>query len=1050
MIPSALQAFFAPIFFVFFFLLAAAAPARAQVATHDFEDGTAQGWIPRGGGVALTNTTEAARSGLRSLRTTGRTQGFHGPSLDLRTLLTPGRVYQVTGWVRLVTGQPASTLVFTVERRVAGATSSSFDRVVASAENGVTDAGWVRLQGNYSFTTTDHSTLLLYLESSNATAQYLLDDFSIVELAGSGCPIPPDQSGMASDFETGTAEGWVRRGPETVAVSSADAHAGTFSLLTSGRTAQWNGPSINAQCKMHNGSRYRIGVWVKLAPGEPPSQLLMSLQRTLGGVTNFNTVLGSQTVTADAWTFFGGDYTYGFEATALSLYVESTSGTASFFIDDFSLVHRPPLPPQALPPVKEALADAFPIGVAIEPFQTSGFHSDLLLRHFNSITAENAMKFGPLQPTEGGFNFGPADTLANYARANGLRMRGHALVWHQQNPAWLFTDSSGAPLQPGNADHRALLLQRLETHIRTVVLRYADIVDSWDVVNEVIDAGQPGGLRQTPWLQIIGPDYIDIAFRITREVDPDAKLYINDFSTTDPAKRAALHGVVSGLIARGVPVNGVGHQMHVNIAQPSVEAIGGTIELFAALGLDNQITEFDMSVYTNSTDRYVPTVPEEILVLQGHRYKEIFREFRRLSAAISSVTLWGLADDTTWLKRFPITRLDQPLLFDEDLQAKHAYWGVVDPSMLPVLIQKLDVSAGTVRVNGRAELRWDLVKPVSIPSEGPLAATFKVLWDGALLYVLADVADPTRNRDDAIEVFVDGNNDKLPVYGPDDDHFVFERQGRFSCRHHGRAEARPRYVIVPTRGGYRLEAAIPLDHPAALGGRIGFDIRVRDGGDPPAFLSWSDTTHSQDTDTSRWGVITLVNEIEFAEAARGTPTIDGVEDRAWRHAKSIATEKFVLGSAGSTAVVKTLWDSGHLYVFARVTDNLLSKASVNPWEQDSVEIFVDQNNGKTFSYEADDAQYRVNFENTQSFGGAGSAAKFTTATRVVDGGYVVEAAIALDAIEARSGLLLGFDFQVNNDELGDGVRTSVATWSDETGRAFQDPSRFGVLRLRRP
>jgi endo-1,4-beta-xylanase len=162
------------------------------------------------------------------------------------------------------------------------------------------------------------------------------------------------------------------------------------------------------------------------------------------------------------------------------------------------------------------------------------------------------------------------------------------------------------------------------------------------------------------------------------------------------------------------------------------------------------------------------------------------------------------------------------------------------------------------------------------------------------------------------------------------------------------------------------------------------------------------------------------------------------------------TEKFVLGASGSTAVVKTLWDSRHLYIFARVTDSLLSKASGNPWEQDSVEIFVDQNNGKTTEYEADDAQYRVNFENTQSFGGAGSAAKLTSAARLVEGGYVVEAAIALDAIpggRARPGLLVGFDVQVNNDELGNGVRASVATWNDESGRAFQDPSRFGVLKL---
>ena len=134
-------------------------------------------------------------------------------------------------------------------------------------------------------------------------------------------------------------------------------------------------------------------------------------------------------------------------------------------------------------------------------------------------------------------------------------------------------------------------------------------------------------------------------------------------------------------------------------------------------------------------------------------------------------------------------------------------------------------------------------------------------------------------------------------------------------------------------------------------------------------------------------------------------------------------------------------------MLAKVTDSLLSSASANPWEQDSVEIFLDQNNAKTTSYEADDGQFRVNYLNTQSYGGSANASKFVTAVQVVPGGYVVEAAIALDAVEAQPGTLLGFDIQVNNDELGNGVRASVATWNDPTGQSFNNTSRFGVLQL---
>ena len=132
-------------------------------------------------------------------------------------------------------------------------------------------------------------------------------------------------------------------------------------------------------------------------------------------------------------------------------------------------------------------------------------------------------------------------------------------------------------------------------------------------------------------------------------------------------------------------------------------------------------------------------------------------------------------------------------------------------------------------------------------------------------------------------------------------------------------------------------------------------------------------------------------------------------------------------------------------MLAKVSDSLLSSASANPWEQDSVEIFLDQNNAKTTSYEADDGQFRVNYLNSQSFGGSANASRFVTAVQVVPGGYIVEAAMTLDGVEAQPGTLLGFDIQVNNDELGNGVRASVATWNDPTGQSFNNTSRLGVL-----
>ncbi|HKX31914.1 MAG TPA: endo-1,4-beta-xylanase, partial [Blastocatellia bacterium] len=469
--------------------------------------------------------------------------------------------------------------------------------------------------------------------------------------------------------------------------------------------------------KMYIGSQYRISVWVKLAPGEAPIAARVSLQRTLDTATSFHTVVGNTQVTADQWVLLTAVYNYAFNHSALSLYVE-TAGTTpvrapSFYIDDFTLTYIPPPEiEQNIPSVFGTLADYFHVGAAIEQTEITGVHGDLLKKHFDSVTLGNAMKPGPMQPTEGTFNFAPADVMVGFARNNNMLVRGHTLVWHQQNPAWLFLDADGNNMQP-TPENKALLLQRLENHIRGVVSHYRDDVYVWDVLNEIIDPGQANGFRRSPWYLITGTDYIETALRVTHEVAPNAKLYINDYDTTNPVKRMFLYNLARDLKSRGVPLDGIGHQMHNNIDYPSAAATIETINMFAGLGLDNQITEFDLSVYNNSTDRF-SSIPEDLLIRQGYRYRDFFDAFRQLKGKISSVTVWGLADDNTWLKTFPITRLDLPLLFDESLKAKHAYWGVVDPLQLPGADVMTSLSAETANV----------------PSSGTASYTITVLNNG--------------------------------------------------------------------------------------------------------------------------------------------------------------------------------------------------------------------------------------------------------------------------------------------------------------------------------
>jgi len=1005
----------------------AATGGSAQVVANTFEDGTTQGWTQRGP-VTLTNSTEVAHGGAASLKTVGRTSGWNGPSLDLRSRVAANATYQVTAWVRLVSGSAPSDLRFTLERTPTAGTTS-YSQVTPSQI--ATDAGWVQLQGTLTVPAGDNSTLLLYLESNDPTVAYYLDDFTLTALTAAKCPEPFDQSGLLTNFENGTAQGWSGRGSASVANVTTLAQAGTHSLAVTGRTASWQGPSINALCKLHKGFKYLVSLWVRLLPGQPASQVRLSLQAGLNGNASYLTVVNNTWVTDAAWVNLSTEYTFSADADELQLYVETDSGTASFYMDEFALINIPAKPIQTnIPSLRDVLAAYFPVGAAMEPADLIGVHGDLFLKHFNQLTVGNALKWDATEPQEGVFTFARADALANFARAHGLRVRGHTLVWHNQTPAWVFQDAAGNPLQPGNAAHRSLLLQRLENHIHTVVSRYTDIIDAWDVVNEVIDEAQPNGLRNSPWLQIIGPEFIDWAFEYAREAAPNTQLYINEFNTTVPAKRAALQQVVQGLRSRTVPVDGVGHQMHNNIEWPSNADIRKTLQLFAGMGLKNEITELDMSVYTNGTDT-TPVAPQT-LIQQGYRYRDLFNLFRELSPIIHSVTFWGLGDDGSWLKSVPITRDDKPLLFDEQLQAKPAFWGVVDPSMLPIVPKALNVTRRSDNIFQHLFSFWDSIAPQTLTAADGTSpgSTFRAVWIGGSLYILADIVDSTRSPNDAVDLYVG------------DARYSFVGLG-------WKSPAGSQALVLPTKDGYRLQAIVPAGQVITPGMKVAFDLRATDGATGKR-ISWSDTHQAQDTDKSNFGTLTFIPEKHIVSAKRGTPVIDGVEDAIWADAEAFETKSFVLGSAGATARVRTMWDDGHLYILARVTDPILSKASPNVWEQDSVEIFVDTNNAQTTKYQSDDAQYRINFDNEQSFGGAGSSSKVVSATQKIPGGYIVEAAIALPTPPATASWLspsafVGFDIQVNNDGLGNGVRSSVVTWNDTTGNDYLDPSRFGAV-----
>lgn len=1007
-----------------------------EPGTFDFEDGTTQGWRSREDKSIVVVSNGMAYSGAYSLLVTERTEDFEGATVDVIDLLEPGNTYLIGGYVRLAEGEPNSRVILTMQRKPKDG-DTVYEWIASSAVDEITDSEWFHLEGECTFGA-EAEELLLYFESPDEElVDFYIDQVTITL-------VPKETGDKVFDFEDGT-QGWQPRGDAFVKASSDAAHSGAKSLAVTDRTADWHGATINVASLLEPDTTYNVSAYVRLANGEPPSRVILTMQRTpKGSATVYEWIAPSDAdgVTDAEWVLLEGQYAYSGEIDELMLYVESPDTEfVSFYLDDIIIsgVVAEDLPVQTdIGSAYETLSPYFLVGAAIEPSQLdSERHVQLLTTHFNSLTAENVMKPGSIQPKEGEFRWANADRLVQFAKENGIAVHGHTLVWHEQAAEWMFEDEDGIPLD-ATPENKELVLQRLEDHIRAVVGRYKDDVFLWDVVNEAVDVTKPDCMRRSEWYRLTGTDYIVRAFQVAREVDPDAILIYNDFGTTDNAKRTCIYNFVKDIQEKGVPIDGIGMQMHINIEYPTIAAIEDTLEMFAELG-EVHITELDMSLYTDDYQSY-EEIPDELLLKQGYRYEEIFDLFKDFGKSIGSVTFWGMADDHTWLKTFPTTRLNLPLLFDEQLQAKYAYWGAVDPSQMPIKNKQVDTPMGMPTIDGEVDILWQTQRWITFYETETVTVSYQTRWDENNLYLLVNL-DGNPEEVPAIDVFVDENNGKSKNYEADDRRYTFVGEACLSCEG-------VTFALVSDEDGSRLEAAFPLSAEPSIGDQVGFDLRITFGNQLNAPVSWNDRSNSQETDTSLYGTLIFVDSPKVVAAIQGTPTIDAEEDAIWAIAPEFSTTIWVVGSeeVGSTAVVRALWDSEYLYLYAVITDRLLSKASANAYEQDSFEVFIDQNNAKTTTYQVDDGQYRINFDNEPTFNGGGAQPEWlTSATKLTDTGYIVELAIKLEAIKISEGKLIGFDVQVNNDENGDGLRDSVVTWNDDTHQGYQNTSGLGVL-----
>jgi endo-1,4-beta-xylanase len=348
--------------------------------------------------------------------------------------------------------------------------------------------------------------------------------------------------------------------------------------------------------------------------------------------------------------------------------------------------------------LKDAYRDAFRMGAAINAATAFGRDSAtqrLVVREFNTITADNFLKAALVNPRPGVYDFAAGDAFVALGEREKMFIVGHTLVWHNQTPPWFFTDADGKPNTP------AAQAERLRSHIEAVAGRYKGRIHAWDVVNEVI--GDDGKYRPTTWVRGIGDgdSLVALAFRYAAQYAPNTELYYNDFNAWRPAKRDGIVRLVRMLQKQGIRIDGVGMQGHWGLNYPENRYIEAAIDSFAATGVKVMITELDVDVlpltkegqiigqsmaepqwqneeFKKFLDPYAGGLPDAVQQQLTARYEEIFRIFWNKRDKLDRVTFWGAHDGLSWKNGYPVPgRTNYPLLFDRQGQAKPAYRAVL-------------------------------------------------------------------------------------------------------------------------------------------------------------------------------------------------------------------------------------------------------------------------------------------------------------------------------------------------------------------------------------
>lgn len=620
-----------------------------------------------------------------------------------------------------------------------------------------------------------------------------------------------------------------------------------------------------------------------------------------------------------------------------------------------------------------------------------------------------------------------------------IRIRGHVLVWHSQTQEWFFHENYDITQPYVNKE---TMNRRLEWFISSVFGhyfgtdangKYDGLFYGWDVVNEAVigntyrtdkvSAAESlseirHGNNSSWWHVYESNEFIINAFKYANHYAPaNVELYYNDFGETDNTKCEGIVKLINDVkSAEGTRLDAFGMQAHYNVDGFSAAQFKSVAKKYAQAAGKVQLTELDFKA--SSTYDGTAATKESEYTKMAYCHKNLYEAIKALKKEgtnVSGITVWGVIEPNSWLHSQSDLgggasgSAQCPLLFDGNYKAKPAYWAYVDASQLKPAIQKVTI---TEAKDG------NIAGETYTIDQGEVQAEFIPVWDADGLTVQVKVKDTTVNDADAVTVYVDPDNSASDIT-PD-------------------KVTVARTAAAAIAGGYQATVKVSMKN-LKVAQQISLDVVVNNDGKTGSF---NDLTGKQESSSKYYAVATMKPGIE--KIPYGTISVDGDADAAWGNAVNIPLT--INKGSEASANAKVLWDDDNLYVYATIKDAALDKTGAQTHEQDSLEVFIDEDNGKTASYGEDDKQYRINYNNEQSFNGKKCLAEnVKSATKTIDGGYVVEAAFKWTDIKPANGTKIGLEFQINDAK--DGKRIGTLSWYDETGMGWSGSNVYGTVEL---